>query len=157
MFKKIAPRRSAFITDRRAVNTTNGLYGSPEHHAWSNMIQRCENTECPAFGWYGARGIRICDRWRLSFDDFYADMGPRPDGHSLERIDNDGSYCPANCKWATKKEQQQNRRPKGECQYNRVDLDGFSVIVDWDLLVADYHSDLTTIPELLPTRGRGAL
>jgi len=73
------------------------------------MVARCKNPNHPAFDSYGERGIQACDRW-LKFENFYADMGEKPDNHSLDRIDNNGSYCPENCKWSTVKEQNNNKR-----------------------------------------------
>jgi len=72
-------------------------------------VARCKNPNHPAFDSYGERGIQVCDRW-LKFENFYADMGEKPDNHSLDRIDNNGSYCPENCKWSTVKEQNNNKR-----------------------------------------------
>lgn len=83
---------------------------SDEYKTWGSMIQRCENPKCQAFEDYGGRGISICPRWRNSFENFLKDMGPRPQGMSIERKDGDGNYEPGNCIWATKLAQTQNRR-----------------------------------------------
>ena len=98
----------------RKRNSTHGLSRTPEYNAWLNMNKRCYNENDPRYKWYGARGIFVCPEWRHDFAQFLRDMGPKPSPkHSIDRINNDGNYEPRNCRWATWKQQQNNRRPRG--------------------------------------------
>lgn len=98
--------RSAALSARAR---THGMHASPTYRSWRSMITRCENAAAPDWPRYGGRGICVCERWR-SFDAFYADMGERPDGTSIDRLNVDGNYEPGNCRWATPAEQSNNTR-----------------------------------------------
>jgi hypothetical protein len=86
-------------------------YKRPEYTVWQNMRRRCYDPGYTEYQRYAGRGIEVCERWRASFEAFFADMGPRPGrGFSLERRNNSGHYEPGNCYWATAQEQANNRR-----------------------------------------------
>lgn len=85
----------------------------PLYSVWQGMIRRCKNTKCRQWHDYGGRGINVCERWTAKGEGFYnfiTDMGPRPEGYSLDRINNNLGYSPENCKWSSKKDQQRNQR-----------------------------------------------
>ena len=84
--------------------------GTATYGTWRKMHERCSNPKAQNFKWYGGRGVKVCDRWD-DFENFLADMGERPDGLSIDRIDPEGNYEPSNCRWADRHTQRINRRP----------------------------------------------
>lgn len=98
----------------------HGMEGSTTYNIWAGLIQRCTNPKSAGYPRYGGRGINVCDRWRKSFAAFLEDMGERPDGLSIERINNAGNYEPSNCKWATQSEQIRNRKVTVFLEYEGI-------------------------------------
>jgi hypothetical protein len=130
------------------LGTKHGHYAggkpSPELRSWLKMKSRCYDPHNNRFDRYGCRGIRVCDRWLHSFENFLADMGPRPSPkHSIDRIDNDKDYCPENCKWSTAREQARNR---STCRY--LEHGGKR------MLLTDWARELGVTKALLNTRLR---
>jgi hypothetical protein len=111
-----------------ARNKTHGLTNTSEYQAWLRMKSRCNNPQNQDFARYGGRGIKVCKRWMDSFENFYADMGPRPRGASLDRYpNNDGDYAPGNTRWANQKQQCRNRSNNRLLTHNGITM----CMADW--------------------------
>ena len=110
----------------RQIKTTHGMCDRGEYHSWQAMLQRCRNPNAHAYKDYGGRGISVCDKW-TSFEGFYEDMGDRPDGKSLDRIDNEGDYCAENCRWSTRSEQARNTRSNRVIELNGTE----KLLIEW--------------------------
>lgn len=100
-----------------SINKTHGMHQSTEYRIWSNMLSRCTNPNVECYERYGGRGITVSEEWK-SFEKFYADMGKRPEGKTLDRIDSNGPYSKENCRWATAAEQNRNTRRTQFVTYN---------------------------------------
>lgn len=94
----------------KAKNTTHGKTGHYCYSGWRGMIQRCTDANHKQWKDYGGRGIKVCERWQNSFANFLEDMGERPDGMELDRINNDGDYEPGNCRWISRNRNSKNKR-----------------------------------------------
>jgi len=107
--RTFTPKMRAHLARLSAAKVTHGLTRSAEYSVWSSMIDRCTNCRSKDWSWYGGRGITVCERWKR-FENFLADMGLRPAGATLDRIDNLQGYEPGNCRWTTIAVQARNRR-----------------------------------------------
>lgn len=130
----------------------------PLYQTWIGLRNRCTNPKYHQWNDYGGRGIDVCERWN-DFKTFAADMGERPQGHTLDRIDNDKGYSPENCRWATRKEQQRNQR-----RTVFVDVDGVRYLaidladkagVKVDTILSRAARGLPYADVVSPVRGRG--
>lgn len=95
---------------QRELKTKHGEWGSATYNSWRAMLNRCNNPKNNRYQYYGAKGVMVCHEWSDSYSAFRADMGERPEGKTLDRINPEGHYCQANCRWATAVEQRNNRR-----------------------------------------------
>lgn len=103
--------RAEMVAEKNRAKAPHGLTRSPTHKSYWAMISRCEQPGNASFARYGGAGVKVCARWRESFTAFVEDVGLRPAGTTLDRIENTKGYEPGNCRWATPKEQARNRRP----------------------------------------------
>lgn len=130
-------RLSRERTSARPMGLKHGKSRSRVYNIWMGMRQRCYNPNNIAYEAYGGRGILICERWQ-HFPYFYADMGNPPRRHEIERIDNDSGYSPENCKWATRREQQNNRRGN-----RTITIDGVTrTVAEWSELTGIHHNTI---------------
>jgi hypothetical protein len=107
-----------YLENCKSVNKTHGKTKSPEYKSWQKMKERCYYKKSNRYLHYGARGIKVCDRWVNSFENFLEDMGKRPAKTSLDRLDVNEDYSPENCRWATSKQQARNTRRNTFIEYN---------------------------------------
>lgn len=122
----------------KTLNLSHGeCHKTKEYRAWRSMRQRCYDNNLPGYKDYGGRGIKVCDRWIESYENFISDIGRAPSPkHSIDRINNDGNYEPGNCRWATRKEQANNKRPRSKnvkpSKCRKITLNGITkTINEW--------------------------
>lgn len=140
---------------RLARSTTHGLSKTAEYNIWNHIKSRCCNPRNARFADYGGRGITICARWRDDFAAFFSDMGCRPTGTSIDRIDNDGPYSPENCHWASAKEQARNTRKNLKIWHYRsltelAEVSGLNVGTLWGRLNRGWTIERATTTPIGP-------
>ena len=136
--KPSAEAREKMSQDRMVHGHSKRSGDTTTYRIWRNMLSRCQNANVPAYSNYGGRGISVCSEWE-TFENFLADMGERPEGLTLDRIDNDGNYEPGNCRWASTSEQGRNKRgnrmltwqDKTQCLTDWSEETGIAVSVLW--------------------------
>ena len=122
---EVATKRTRKKADPATLKTL-GLWRGPEYQSWAGMRARCNDPNHTMYRYYGGRGITVCEQW-ATFRSFYGDMGPRPEGMWLDRIDTNGNYEPGNCRWADKRQQRVNQRRVKKWTYNGKTL----CLTDW--------------------------
>jgi hypothetical protein len=110
--------RKKQLAERNKSNVKHGYFGTPTYDSWASIIERCCNTNSGNYHMYGAKGITMCQKWRESFEEFLKDMGERPEGFSIDRINVYGDYEPGNCRWANAKTQANNRTNNRKISFN---------------------------------------
>lgn len=123
----------------RDIITKHGMYKTPLYRIWTSLRNRCSNPKNPSYKDYGGRGIKVCERW-AEFEAFYEDMAQGyKDGLQIDRIDNNGDYCPENCRWTSVKEQARNRRStnyvKGMSLKEYCEVNGLRYDLTWQRVV----------------------
>lgn len=138
--KRMPTRSCGCLHRERAgdLHRTHGKCGTPTYRTWTDMISRCENRARDNYARYGGRGIRVCERWRNSFEAFLSDMGERPVGKTIDRVASDGNYEPGNCQWATAHEQGANKRNNIAVERNGVTR----TLAEWSRLTGLNRSTL---------------
>ncbi len=127
--------------DGKFTTLEHGLYATATYISWRCMVRRCHESGSAGYRNYGGRGIKVCDRWRQSFSAFVKDMGERPDGCSLDRIDNSGDYEPGNCRWSTR-----------EIQHRNMRSNHWITVGDETLCLSDWARRLGTLPSTICLR-----
>lgn len=138
-------------------NFQHGMTKTRTFKTWDSMLQRCFNKNSPDYKRYGEKGITVCERW-LAFENFYEDMGERPEGTSLDRIDNNKGYSKENCKWSNRSEQQRNKSNSRWIDYKgeqKMLLDvSKEVGIPYDLLLRRVNRGLTGSALFAPSRSK---